>query len=57
MLAFIASPQVVLEPPRTSDCTAVVVSGGLGYTGCEAPSPVRVVTELSKLVLQLERPT
>ena len=50
-------PQGVLEPPRTSDCTIVVVSGGLGSTGCEAPSPVLVVTELRELVFQLERPT
>ena len=50
-------PQGVLEPPRTSDCTIVVVSGGLGSTRCEAPSPVLVVTELRELVFQLERPT
>ena len=49
--------QVLLEPPRTSDCTIVVVFGGLGSTGCEAPSPVLVVTELRELVFQLERPT
>ena len=47
----------VLEPPRASDSTIMVVSGGLGSTGCEAPSPVLVVTELRELVLQLERPT
>ena len=50
-------PQGVLEPPRTSDCTIAVVSGGLGSTRCEAPSPVLVVTELRELVFQLERPT
>ena len=50
-------PQGVLEPPRISDCTIVVVSGGLGSTGCEAPSPVLVVTELRELVFQLERAT
>ena len=38
-----------LEPPRTSDCTIVVVSDGLGSTGCESPSPVLVVTELREL--------
>ena len=47
----------VLEQIRTSDCTAVVVSGGLGSTRCEAPSPVLEVTELRKLVFHLERPT
>ena len=50
-------PQGVLEPPRTSDCTIVDVSGGLGSAGCEAPSPVLVVSELWGLVFQLERPT
>ena len=40
----------VFEPPRTSDCTVVVVSGGLGSTRCEDPSPVLVVTELRELV-------
>ena len=50
-------PKCVLEPPRSSDCTTVVVFGGLGSTGCEAPSPVLVVTELRELVFQLERPT
>ena len=44
-------------PPRTSECTIVVVSGGLGSTECEVPSPVLVVTELRELVFQLERPT
>ena len=57
MLAFLASPRVVLEPPRTFDYTIVVVSGGIGSTGCEASSPVLVVTELRELVFQLERPT
>ena len=50
-------PQGVLEPPRTSDCTIVVVSGGLEFTRCDAPSPVLVVTELRELVFQPERPT
>ena len=54
---FFGLPKGVLEPPRTSDCTMVVVSGGLGSTRCEAPSPVLVVTELRELVFQLERPT
>ena len=57
MLAFLAPPQGVLEPPRTSDCTIVVVSGGHGSTWSEAQSPVLVVTELRELVFQLERPT
>ena len=42
--------QGVLEPPPTYDCTIAVVSGGLGSTGYEAPSPVLVVTELRELV-------
>ena len=46
-----------LEPPRASDCTIEVVSGGLGSTLCEAPSPVLVVTELRELVFQQERLT
>ena len=50
-------PKGVLEPPRTSDCTIVVVSGGLGSPECEAPSPFLVVTELRELVFQLEMPT
>ena len=49
--------QGVLEPPRTSDFTIVVVSGVLGSPECEAPSPVLVVTELRELVFQLERAT
>ena len=49
MLAFLASPQGVVELPRLSDCTIAVVSG--------EPSPVLVVTELRELVFQLERPT
>ena len=57
MLAFLAPPQGVSEPPLTSDCSIVDVSGGLGSTGCEASSPVLVVTELRELVFQLERPT
>ena len=47
----------VLETPRTSDSSIIVVSGGLGSTGCEKPSQVLVVTELRGLVFQLERPT
>ena len=50
-------PRGVLEPPRASDCTIAVVSGGLGSTGSEAPSPVLVVTDLRELVFQLERAT
>ena len=49
--------QGVPEPLRTSDCTIVDVSGGLQSTGCQAPSPVLVVTELREPVFQLERPT
>ena len=49
--------QGVLELPRASDCTIVVVSGGLGSPECEAPSPFLVVTELRELVFQLERAT
>ena len=40
----------MLEPPHTFYCTIAVVSGGLGSTGWEAPSPVLVVTELCELV-------
>ena len=47
----------VLEPPRASDCTISVVSGGLVSTQCDAPRPVFVVTELRELVFQLERST
>ena len=47
----------VLEPPRTSDSTIVVVSGGLGFIRCDALSPVLVVTGLRELVFQQERPT
>ena len=50
-------PQGLPEPPRTSYCTIVVVSGGFDSTGCEAQSPGLVVTELFELVFQLERPT
>ena len=50
-------PWGVVELPRASDCTIAVVSGGLGSTICEAPSPVLVVTELREQVFQLERPT
>ena len=49
--------QGVFEAPRTSDCTIVVVSGELGSSGCEAPSPILVETELRELVFQLERAT
>ena len=56
--ACVFSPLLgLLKPPRTSDCITVVVSGGLGSTGCEAPSPVLVVTELRELVFQLVSPT
>ena len=47
----------VQEPPVTSDCTIVVVSGGFRPTGCKAPGPVLVVIELCELVFQLERRT
>ena len=57
MLAFLAFPQGVLESPHTSEFAIVVVSGGLGSTGCGASSPVLVVTELRELVFQLERAT
>ena len=40
----------LLKPLRTSDCTIVVVSGGIGSTRCEEPSPVLVETELRELV-------
>ena len=50
-------PQALLEPPRASDCTIVDVSGGLESTGCEAPSPFLVGTELRELGFQQERPT
>ena len=57
MLAFLASPQEVLEQLRTYDCTIVVVSGGPVSTGFETPSPFLVVTELHELFFYLERPT
>ena len=57
MLAFFSLPRGMLEQPRTSDFTTAVVSGGLGSTRCEAPSPFLVVTELRELVFQLKRPT
>ena len=50
ILGFSAPPKGVLEPPRASDCTTAVVSGGLGSSGCEAPIPDLVVTELRELV-------
>ncbi len=50
-------PQGVLEPPRASDFTIAVVSGGLEFIWCDAPSPVLVVTKLRELVFQLEGPT
>ena len=46
-------PQGVLDLPRTSDCSIVVVSGGLGSTRCEEPSSVLVVTELREEVFNL----
>ena len=49
--------RIVLEPPRISDCTIAVVSGVLGSTRCEAPSPFLVVTERRELVFQQEGPT
>ena len=56
-IVFITSTQGVLEPPRSSDCTIVVVSWGLGSTRCEEPSPVLVVPKLREVVFQLKRPT
>ena len=53
----LSPPKGVLEPPRTSDCTNAVFSGGLGSTGCEALGLVLVVTELRELGFQLERAT
>ena len=47
----------MLEPPRTSDCTIVFVSGGLEFIYCDAPSPVLVVNEPRELVFQLKRAT
>ena len=47
----------ILEPPRTSDETIVVVSRGLEFTRCEEPSPVLLVTEFRDLSFQLERAT
>ena len=41
----LSPPKGILEQPHTSDCTIVVVSGGLGSTRCEAPSPVLVLTK------------
>ena len=55
LVAFVLRPQGVLEPLRTSDCTAVVVSGVHGSTECEAPSSVLVLTELRELVFQLAK--
>ena len=49
--------QDVQEPPRTSDCTIVIVSGGLGSAECGASSPVLVVTELREIVFRLEAVT
>ena len=58
LLACVFSlPQGVMELPRISDCTIAVVSGGLESTGCEAPSPFLVGTELRELGFQQERPT
>ena len=42
--------QGVLEPPRGSDYNIVVVSVGLKFIRCDAPSPVSVATELLELV-------
>ena len=53
----LSPPQGALELPRTYDTTVVVVSGGLGSTGCEAPCLFLVVTDLRELVFQLEKPT
>ena len=47
----------MLEPSSTADCNIVLVSEGLEFTRCDAPSLVLVVTELRELVFQLERPT
>ena len=56
--ACVFSPLLgLLKPPRTSDCITVVVSGGLEFIWCDAPSPVLVLTELRELVFQLEMPT
>ena len=43
-----------LVPPHTSDCPIVVVSWGLRSAGCDAPSPVLVVTEFRELVILSE---
>ena len=50
-------PQGVPEPPRSSDCTFAVVSGEIGSTRCEAPSPFLVVTVLRELVFQVKMET
>ena len=42
-------PQGVPEPPRTSDCHIIVVSGGLDFIWCDAPRSFLVVTELREL--------
>ena len=47
----------LLEPPRISDCTIAVFSGGLGSYHCEVPSSVLDATELHELAFRLERPT
>ena len=47
----------MIESTRASDCNIVVVSGGLGSTGFEAPSPDLVVTELRELGFKLDKPT
>ena len=47
----------ILEPPHTTNYTIVVVSGGLEFLRCEAPSQILVLTELRELDFKLERPT
>ena len=44
----------LVDPPRTSYYSIVVISGGLGSTGCEVPSLVLVVTEFRELGIQLK---
>ena len=49
VLAFFGLPQGMPEPPLSSDCTIVVVFGGLEFIRCEAPSKILVLTELREL--------
>ena len=49
--------QGVLEPPRTSDCTIVIVYGGLEFFLVRCAKPGFRVSELRELVFQLERAT